>query len=422
MIDFESHCRGGRSFILIGYSQQVIATRIFSLKISWSINMSSTRSRLFNAAEKAELWKRWKQGESIAAISRALNRTTTGVAYILRATGGIMPPARKRRNTALSLSEREEISRGLAVNKSLRHIAAQLGRAPSTISREIARNGGPHNYRAVHADAASVDRARRPKPCKLSLCKPLRDVVAQKLALNWSPQQIDAWLKRHYPLEPMMQVSHETIYRSLFIQARGVLKKELQTHLRQTRHFRHARSRPNEKRGFIPELVSIRERPASVEDRALPGHWEGDLIEGSRTSYIATLVERHTRYVALVKVDSKQTHEVISKLTSHAKTIPSELYQSLTWDRGTELKQHKRFTMETGIKVYFCDPKSPWQRGSNENTNRLLRQYFPKGTDLSVHSQEELNRVARELNERPRKTLDFDTPANKFAACVALTS
>jgi len=383
--------------------------------------MRKSRGRLFTQEEKTQLWKRWKQGDSISQISRSLNRTTTGVAYILQASGGIMPPQRKRRKGALTLSEREEISRGLAAKYSLRHIASQLARSPSTISREVRRNGYQQHYRAAKADNVAFERARRPKPCKLSLYPKLRETVAQKLTLNWSPQQIGAWLKRQYPLEPHMQVSHETIYRSLFIQARGVLKKELLSHLRETRRFRKARSKNKEARGLIPELVSIRERPASVEDRALPGHWEGDLIEGSNNSFIATLVERQTRYVALVKVNSKETREVVDKLTKQAKTIPQQLYKSLTWDRGAELKQHKKFTLATGIQVYFCDPKSPWQRGSNENTNRLLRQYFPKGTNLSVYSQAELNNVAKELNERPRKTLDFETPANKFLACVALT-
>lgn len=376
----------------------------------------------FTASEKAALWKRWKSGGTIASISRALGRSKPGVTRILEASGGIAPTPRKRREGTLTLSEREEISRGIAAKLSLRMIAAHLGRSPSTISREIHRNGTTNHYRASEAENAALARARRPKPCKLSLYQPLRDMVAQKLALNWSPQQIDAWLKRQYPSDTSMQISHETIYRSVFIQARGVLKKELQKHLREKHRFRHARITKKENRGVIPELVSIRERPASVEDRALPGHWEGDLIEGSHNSYIATLVERHTRYVALVKVNSKETQEVVSKLTHHAKNIPQELYQSLTWDRGSELKQHKQFTMATGIQVYFCDPKSPWQRGSNENTNRLLRQYFPKGTDLSVHSQAYLNKVARELNERPRKTLGFDTPADRFLACVAMTN
>ncbi len=218
-------------------------------------------------------------------------------------------------------------------------------------------------------------------------------------------------------------MSHETIYRSLFIQARGVLKKELLQYLRSERTMRkpiHV-GQLEDGRGKIPHAISISERPATVEDRAVPGHWEGDLIAGTNNSYIATLVERHTRYVTLVKIDDKRTESVVTELIKQAKKLPSELYQSLTWDRGTEMKDHQRFTLATDIKVYFCDPQSPWQRGSNENTNRLLRQYFPKGTDLSIHSQSKLDAVARQLNERPRKTLDFETPAERFNACVALT-
>jgi len=241
--------------------------------------------------------------------------------------------------------------------------------------------------------------------------------------MNWSPKQIDGWLKRQYPDDENRHVSHETIYRSLFIQARGVLKKELLQTLRSQRTIRRSRqhSIKNEGLGKICNAVSIRERPASVEDRAVPGHWEGDLIAGSNNSYIATLVERQTRYAMLVRVKGKDTETVISALIKHAEKLPTELYKSLTWDRGKEMADHQRFSLATNIAVYFCDPQSPWQRGSNENTNRLLRQYFPKGTDLSVHSQATLNKVARQLNERPRETLDFETPAERFNACVALT-
>ena len=379
-----------------------------------------TRPSLLTAADRTVLWDRWKYGESIADIARELGRTPTGIAYILERDGGIAPLPRKRRPSALALSERESISRGIAAGQSVRSIATSLGRSPSTISREIQRNGSREQYRATKADLNALDRARRPKACKLSLNEPLRQLVAQKLALDWSPQQIDAWLKRQYPMDNTLHISHETIYRSLFIQTRGVLRKELQKHLRERRRIRKPRASGKEARGSIPGLISIRERPASVEDRALPGHWEGDLIEGSRQTFIATLVERHSRYVSLVKVDSKQTQEVIDKLTQHAHTIPRELYCSLTWDRGSEMKKHIAFTLATDIKVYFCDPRSPWQRGSNENTNRLLRQYFPKGSDLSAHSQEYLDMIARRLNERPRKTLNFETPADRFAECVAM--
>jgi IS30 family transposase len=302
-------------------------------------------------------------------------------------------------------------------------IAETLGRSPSTVSREIERNGGYDQYRAALADERAWAQARRPKRCKLANNGRLRLAVARKLQLEWSPQQIAGWLKRAYRGNEAYKVSHETIYKSLFIQARGVLKKELQQHLRTKRTIRRARtaSSKGDGRGQIPDMVSIRERPAAVEDRALPGHWEGDLIAGSKNTYIATLVERHTRYVMLVKVPSRDTETVINALIKHADKLPKELYKSLTWDQGKELTDHKRFKLATDIDVYFCDPKSPWQRGSNENTNGLLRQYFPKRTDLSVHSQAHLNKIARRLNERPRKTLEFYSPAEKLAECVALT-
>lgn len=302
-------------------------------------------------------------------------------------------------------------------------IAERLGRVTSTVSREIGRNGGPERYRANAAEERAWEQARRPKPCKLAVNGRLRLMVARKLRLGWSPEQIDGWLKAQYPEDGAYQVSHETIYKSLFIQARGALKKELQQHLRSKRTIRRARSASSkgDGRGQIPDMVPIRERPASVEDRAVPGHWEGDLIAGSRNTYIATLVERHTRYVMLAKIPSRDTETVINALIKQADKLPRELYKSLTWDRGKEMTDHKRFKLATDIDVYFCDPKSPWQRGSNENTNGLLRQYFPKRTDLSVHSQAHLNKIARRLNERPRKTLGFETPAERLAACVAST-
>ena len=307
--------------------------------------------------------------------------------------------------------------------RSIRLMARLLGRSPSTVSREIRRNGGYDRYRAALADKRAWDGARRRKRCKLAKHPPLCRVVARKLRLNWSPAQIAGWLKRAHPGDGSHQVSHETIYRSLFVQARGVLKKELLQHLRSKRTNLRSRhiSQKGEGQGQIKDMISIRERPASVEDRAVPGHWEGDLITGSKNSHIATLVERYTRYVMLVKVANKDTHTVVSALIKQAKKLPTELYKSLTWDRGKELSAHKQFTLATDIDVYFCDPQSPWQRGSNENTNGLLRQYFPKGTDLSVYSQAELNKVARQLNERPRKTLEFETPAERFNACVAST-
>ena len=382
------------------------------------------RTRInYTAEQKSEMWDRWQRGESLNAIGRAFDRPSSSIFGQLAPSGGIRPPPRQRSRLALTLLEREEISRGLVAHLSLRAMAVNLNRSPSTISREINRNGGYDHYRATPADQAAWDRACRPKRCKLACHPPLVKVVAAKLRLGWSPEQIAGWLKREYPGDEHHQVSHETIYRSLFVQARGVLKKELQQYLRSQRAIRRSKQASLKKNGLgkITNAVSIRERPASVEDRAVPGHWEGDLMAGSKNSYLATLVERHTRYVMLAKVKNKDTESVVSALIKQSKKLPNELYQSLTWDRGKELADHQRFTMATDIKVYFCDPSSPWQRGSNENTNRLLRQYFPKGTDLSVHSQAKLDAVARQLNERPRKTLGFETPADRFNACVAST-
>ena len=338
-------------------------------------------------------------------------------------TGGIRPQPRSRSRLALTLAEREEISRGMVAGRSLRAIATSLGRAPSTVSREINCNGGGRGYRASKADAAAWDRALRPKTCKLVENRALARIVARKLRGLWSPEQIAGWSKYAYPDDENFQVSHETIYKSLFIQARGALKKELLQHLRRTRTMRRGRGHTQKTatHGRITGAVSIRERPASVEDRAVPGHWEGDLIIGSNNSQIATLVERHTRYVMLVRVPSKDTRTVINALIKQAHKLPRELYKSLTWDRGKEMADHQRFSLDTNVKVYFCDPRSPWQRGSNENTNGLLRQYFPKGMDLSSIHQNRLNAVARQLNERPRKTLDFRTPAERFNQCVAST-
>ena len=383
--------------------------------------MEQGLSRGFTAAEKTELWDRWQRGEPLKAIGRAFGKGSSSIYFQLAPHGGIRPAPRRRSKLALTLLEREEISRGIAAAESARSMAGKLGRSPSTVSREISRNGGYDRYRASLADETAWVRACRPKRCKLATNPQMREAVAGKLRGNWSPEQIAGWLKSAHPGDEANQVSHETIYRSLFVQARGVLKKELVQHLRSKRTIRRSRSADanGDRRGQIADMVSIRERPAAVEDRAVPGHWEGDLLSGSKNSHIATLVERHTRYVMLVKVDSKETQAVVSALIKRAKKLPTELYKSLTWDRGKELADHRRFTLATDIAVYFCDPQSPWQRGSNENTNGLLRQYFPKGTDLSVHSQAHLNKVARQLNGRPRKTLAFQTPADRFNACVA---
>lgn len=377
----------------------------------------------YTESQIALMWERWQKGDSLQHIAQLFDRNHSSIEGILARTGGIRPAPRCRSRLALTLPEREEISRAVVAGQSIRTIATQLGRAPSTISREIDRNGGQRDYRASQADQAAWDRAHRPKPCKLVENRALAHIVAAKLKGLWSPEQIAGWLKQTYPSDESYQVSHETIYRSLYIQARGALKKELLAHLRRTRVMRRSRhhTQKTEDHGRIVDAVSISARPATVEDRAVPGHWEGDLLCGSNSSQIATLVERKTRYVMLVRIPSKNTEIVINALIKHSHKLPQELYKSLTWDRGTELSGHKLFTLATDIKVYFCDPQNPWQRGTNENTNGLLRQYFPKGTDLSVHSQSKLNAVARQLNERPRKTLNFETPAERFNQCVAST-
>ena len=377
----------------------------------------------YTESQKALMWERWRKGESLQQIARLFDRNHSSIQRILAETGGIRPAPRHRSSLALTLAEREEISRALASGRSIRSIAALLERAPSTISREIQRNGGQGCYRASLADQDAWDRARRPKTCKLAENRTLARIVAAKLQWLWSPEQIAGWLKCAYPDDESYQVSHETIYRSLFIQARGVLKKELQQHLRRTRAMRRSRHHTQKTgdHGRIKDTVSISERPATAEDRAVPGHWEGDLLCGTSSSQIATLVERHSRYVMLVKIAGKDTETVINALIKNARKLPQEVYKSLTWDRGKEMADHKRFTLATDIQVYFCDPQSPWQRGTNENTNGLLRQYFPKGIDISDYSQAKLNAVARQLNSRPRKTLDYQTPVERFNQSVAST-
>ena len=382
-----------------------------------------TRIR-YTESQRALMWERWRAGDSLQQIAQLFDRHHPSIQGILRKTGGIQPPERRRSRLALSLAERDEISRAVVAGQSIRAIAAGMGRAHSTVSREIHRNGGVESYRANQADQAAWDRATRPKICKLVKNRSLAHVVAEKLQRLWSPEQIAGWLKRTYPGDESNQVSHEAIYRTLYIQARGALKKELVEHLRRTRIMRRSRhhTQKTDNHGRIVDAVSISERPASVEDRAVPGHWEGDLLFGSANSQIATLVERQSRYVMLVKVPGKDTKTVVNALIKHAHKLPQQLYKSLTWDRGKEMADHKRFTLATDIKVYFCDPQNPWQRGSNENTNGLLRQYLPRGTDISDLSQAKLNALARSLNERPRKTLDYQTPAERFNLAVASTS
>ena len=376
-----------------------------------------------SAIDKREIWSRWKAGETLHEIGRAYGKCHNTIRAVLLPRGGILPLARRRSRRALTFAERENISRGMASGSSLRAIAGRLHRATSTVSREVARHGGRPAYRAYAADQQAWNATLRPKRCLLAVNSELRDIVASKLMLDWSPEQIAGWLKAQYPHNENMRVSHETIYRSLFIQARGVLKKELMDYLRTKRRMRRSRhaSEHGHSRGQIVDAISIRERPAEAEDRAIPGHWEGDLLAGGKNSYVATLVERHSRFLMLVKVPSKETEAVVAALSEHVRKLPATLRLSLTWDRGLEMAKHKEFTLATDVQVYFCDPQSPWQRGTNENTNLLLRQYFPRGTDLAPITQAQLDQVSLRLNQRPRKTLGFQTPASRLHASVAST-
>jgi len=385
--------------------------------------MSRASWRWMGPDEHLKIWEGWRAGYRISAIARAIKRDRGVIQQFVERHGGFMPAPRKRRSGHLTFAEREEIFRGISSNLSAREIARRIGKHHSTVSREIDRNRGHGAYRPSIADKAAWQRARRPKACLLRQRARLCGYVMRGLERRWSPQQISARLEWHYPHDHSMRVSHETIYRTLYIQSRGALRKELTQRLRRGRTVRHARkaNKVSDGRGHIVDAVSISERPAQVEDRAVPGHWEGDLILGKNSSYIATLVERQSRFVMLVKIPSKHTETVIRALGSKMKKLPTELRQSLTWDCGKEMANHKAFTIATDIQVYFCNPHSPWQRGSNENTNGLLRQYFPKGDDLSVHSQAHLNAVAKELNQRPRQTLDFKTPAESLSEAVALT-
>lgn len=381
--------------------------------------------RRVSSSEREQIWALWRAGESAAAIARALERGSTVVERVVSQMGGFPPAPRTRAATAFRLEEREEISRGLCQGHSMRHIARELGRAPSSISREIERNGGRDCYRAVEADQRAWAHARRPKVCLLARHRVLRRVVASKLAHRWAPQQISGWLARRYPDDDSMRVSHETIYRSLFVQSRGVLKKQLLKHLRTQRSLRYPHTQGRHGKGRkvgnnqITQALSIRERPAEAEDRAVPGHWEGDLLAGTLNSHIITLVERRSRFVMLIKIPARDSATVVDALARHIRKLPTELKRSLTWDRGAEMRHHERFRLATELQVYFCDPHSPWQRGSNENTNGLLRQYFPKGQDLNHYTQAQLNAVAKELNQRPRQTLDFQTPAEVLNQTVA---
>lgn len=376
--------------------------------------MRTSRRKWVTPREKATLWSLWVSGQRIIDISKGLRLCSSGVERVLSETGGVRPRS-KRRASALTEHEREDISRELAKHSSIRSIAKKLGRSPSTISREIKRNYGRDRYRASSAERRAWKCARRPKVSKLAKNGRLRRRVAGKLVCDWSPEQISGWLRLEFPDDAAMQISHETIYKSIFVQARGALKKELVSHLRTQRARRRPHRALTNDTAPIVDGISISQRPAEANDRAVPGHWEGDLLFGTVSSYIATLVERKTRYVVLVKVTAKDTATVTEAIRKQLANLPDQLVKSLTWDRGSEMGSHKQFTIDTGIDVFFCDPRSPWQRGSNENTNGLLRQYFPRGQSLEHASQADLNRVARRLNERPRKTLGFRTPAYELA-------
>jgi IS30 family transposase len=352
-----------------------------------------------SAQQKKELWNRWKDGQSLSEIGRALGKHAGSIHTVLSGYGGIAPRERCRRPDALTVAEREEISRSLAAGCTLRSIAAQLARSPSTICREVNKNGGAKRYRAASADESAWQRARRPKPCKLATNKKLNALVANRLAKDWSPQQIAGWLAKLHVADLEMRM------------------RELISRLRSRRMMRRGKTSTTEgqPRGRIIDAISIHERPAEVEDRTIPGHWEGDLLSGAKNTHIATLVERRSRFVMLVKLAGKDTDSVVSALIREVGALRNGTMQTLTWDRGTELAQHKRFTSNTDVKMYFCDPRNPWQRGTNENTNRLLRQYFPDGTDLAEYSQADLNAIARKLNTRPRKILAYAAPIDKLA-------
>ena len=364
-----------------------------------------------------EVWLRWQQGWTLGRIGRSTGRSTGTVQSIVARTGGVRPRPRTRAADRLSLFEREEISRGVAASDSARAIARRLGRSSSTVTRELERNGGRDDYRAQRAEQHAWDRARRPKTCKLGVNAELAEHVETGLDSQWSPQQIAGWLKVEFPDRPELRVSHETIYLSLFVQSKALLRKELTAQLRTKRVMRKAAAASvrGQGRGQIVDAIPISERPAEVEDRAVPGHWEGDLLAGAGNTHIITLAERSTRFCQLIVTPSKRSEDVIAALTAHIQQLPEQLRLSLTWDRGHEMAEHKRFTVDTGVQVYFCDPKSPWQRGTNENLNGLLRQYFPKGISLRPYSQDDLNDIAAKLNGRPRETLGFRTPARKFA-------
>jgi transposase, IS30 family len=379
------------------------------------------RATRFTADEQARIVELAAQRVPGRMIARELGRSSHRAvwAYVTKLRQP-SPPERRRSPSRLSLGEREEISRGLANGESLRAIGRRLARAPSTISREVAANGGRRRYRAVRADRGAWDRALRPKPSKLALCPRLRAVVEAKLERRWSPEQIAGWLPLAFPNDPEMRVSHETIYLSLYVQTRGALRKELTRYLRRGHTTRRPRGHSvMNGQGQLRGTLHISQRPPEADDRAVPGHWEGDLLCGKRMTAIATLVERHSRFVMLVQLPDGHSADVVADaLAARITALPEQLQRSLTWDQGKEMAAHARFSIETGVPVYFCDPRSPWQRGSNENTNGLLRQYFPKRSDLEPYSQQQLDAIAAELNERPRQTLGWRSPSQTLDAAL----
>jgi transposase, IS30 family len=374
-----------------------------------------------DGAERDRICELRSAGLTVREVVAESGRSKATVERVTAARGGLPPRRTGRAPGALSGPDREEISRGLMAGDSFRAIGRRLGRAASTVSREVGLNGGRDRYRAWDGERRAFDQAARPKPTKLDSNPKLKATVEEWLVLRWSPRQIAERSRLEFPDDPEMWVSHETIYQAIYVQGRGTLRKELAACLRTGRAHREPRARTKDNRGKLRDMVNISERPAEVEDRAVPGHWEGDLIIGARSkSAIGTLVERTTRFVVLLHLpDGHGAEEVLAALTRQVRTLPDQLVRSLTWDQGKEMAHHVRFSVATGVDVYFCDPHSPWQRGSNENTNGLLRQYFPKGTDLSIHSQAHLDAVAAELNGRPRQTLGWMKPSEKLADLVA---
>lgn len=381
--------------------------------------------RTFTAKEKAFVFDLWKRGTGFSEIARILDSKPGTIFTMLRDTGGIKPSERRRAVAHLTLSEREEIRAGLSARMSIRAIARSLNRSPSTISREVQRNRGRRGYKAVDANNRANRMAKRPKVCLLERNPQLRNLVQEKLESKWSPEQISGWLRRTFPRQNMMQISAETIYKTLYFRNRSALHHLLVKHLRRSHSLRHGKRHTRKgERGTINIVngISIHERSKHIDNRRSFGHWEGDLVSGTNNSHIATLVDRKSRYTVILKLNGKDAGSVNQALIDKFQELPPTLRLSLTWDRGMELAKHLELTASTGVKVYFCDPQSPWQRGTNENTNGLIRQFFPKKTCLAQYSQQELDKVAAQLNSRPRKTLKFKTPKEVIENGVALTS